>query len=77
MATHSQLDTADAAKPQFPALEAHWSLRLRVAFRFCFAEFILYCLTAQIVFSVFTIPTVSSPNLAGLWPKEDELPTHG
>jgi hypothetical protein len=40
----------------------------RVAFRFCFVYFGLYCLLTQIVTSLFPIPKVDIPDLSTLWP---------
>jgi hypothetical protein len=46
----------------------HWSLTTRVAFRFCFVYFGLYCLTTQILGSLFSNPEVDVPDPSTLWP---------
>ena len=51
----------------------HWSLAFRVAFRFCFAYFGLYCLTTQIFSSLFPIPNVEIPDLSARWPMRQIL----
>ncbi len=55
-----------------PALAAHsappWSLSRRIAFRFCFVYFTLFCLSNQILSCIFPIPKVDQPDLASLWP---------
>ena len=45
-----------------------WSLAGRVAFRFYFVYFGLYCLATQIVTGLFPIPNVDIPDPATLWP---------
>ena len=45
-----------------------WSLATRVAFRFCFAYFGLFCLTTQVFTGLFPIPNVDIPDLGTLWP---------
>jgi uncharacterized membrane protein YphA (DoxX/SURF4 family) len=47
---------------------ARWSLACRVAFRFCFVYFGLYCLATQILGGLFPIPKVDVPDLSTLWP---------
>jgi hypothetical protein len=51
-------------EPQVP----RWSLTTRIAFRFCFVYFGLYCLTTQILGSLFTNPEVDVPDPSTLWP---------
>ena len=63
MGTQPQIEQVQQP-PQIP----HWSLSSRVAFRFCFAYFGLYCLTTQIFTSLFPIPKVDIPDLSTLWP---------
>ncbi len=46
----------------------HWSLTSRVAFRFCFAYFGLFCLATQIFGTLFPIPKVDVPDPGTLWP---------
>jgi hypothetical protein len=45
-----------------------WNLGLRIAFRFCFVYFGLFCLVTQILGGLFPIPTVETPDLASLPP---------
>jgi uncharacterized membrane protein YphA (DoxX/SURF4 family) len=45
-----------------------WGLTCRVAFRFCFVYFGLYCLATQILPGLFPIPKVDVPDVATLWP---------
>ncbi|HEV3039935.1 MAG TPA: DoxX family protein [Candidatus Angelobacter sp.] len=47
---------------------AQWNLGLRIAFRFCFAYFTLYCLSTQIVPGMIAIPKVRIPSLGTIWP---------
>lgn len=44
------------------------SLASRVAFRFCFIYFGLYCLGTQIITSLLSIPNVDIPDLVTFWP---------
>ena len=46
----------------------HWGLVQRVAFRFCFLYFGLYCLTTQIVTSFVPLLNVDVPDPSTLWP---------
>ncbi len=46
----------------------HWSLSTRVAFRFCFVYFGLYCLLTQIITSLVPLPNVDVPDPSTLWP---------
>jgi len=45
-----------------------WSLGSRVAFRFCVIYFGLYCLSNQILVSLFPIQKLNLPELDTLWP---------
>ena len=45
-----------------------WSLPTRVAFRFCFVYFGLYCLLTQISTSLVPLPNVDIPDPSTLWP---------
>jgi uncharacterized membrane protein YphA (DoxX/SURF4 family) len=47
---------------------AKWNLGLRIAFRFCFVYFTLYCLSTQIVPGMLAIPKVRIPLLGAIWP---------
>ena len=46
----------------------HWSPALRVAFRFAFVYFGLFCLTTQIAGSLFLTPASSFRGVGVLWP---------
>ncbi len=64
MASPTQPDQAQPT-PQIP----HWSLATRVAFRFCFVYFGLYCLITQVLGGLIpTSPSISIPNLDSFWP---------
>ncbi len=45
-----------------------WGLASRLAFRFCFVYFGLFCLNTQILGGLLPIPNVEIPNLGMLWP---------
>lgn len=45
-----------------------WCPATRVAFRFCFVYFGLFCLATQILGSLMPIPKVDIPDLQSLWP---------
>src|SRR5579863_10719535 len=45
-----------------------WSLTCRVALRFCFVYFGLYCVATQILPGIFPVPNVDVPDVATLWP---------
>jgi len=51
-----------------PATTAEWSQTKRIAFRFFFVYFTLYCLSNQIINSVFIVPKIDIPDWATLWP---------
>jgi hypothetical protein len=61
-----QIQPAAHAQTETPA--AHWSLATRIAFRFCFAYFVLFSLSNQIFSVLFLIPGVDIPEFSGLWP---------
>ena len=50
------------------AVQQPWNPLARIAFRFCFIYFGLYCLGTQIINSVLTIPKVDVPDWTTLWP---------
>lgn len=50
------------------ALQPGWSPIARIAFRFCFIYFTLYCVATQIINSVLVIPKVDVPDWTTLWP---------
>ncbi|HLJ41532.1 MAG TPA: hypothetical protein VKT50_08580 [Candidatus Acidoferrales bacterium] len=57
----------DQAQPSSPV--PHWNLVTRVAFRFCFVYFGLYCIVTQVLSGLIpTPPNVSIPNLDTFWP---------
>ena len=63
------MSTSDQTAPlQQEAQAPRWSLATRVAFRFCFVYFGLYCLTTQILGSLVTNPEVDVPDPSTLWP---------
>ena len=45
-----------------------WSFTSLVAFRFCFAYFLLYCLTNQVITGLVPIPKLEIPEPSTLWP---------
>jgi len=45
-----------------------WTLATRIAFRFCFVFFSLYCLSTQIITSLIAIPTVDFPDPSSIPP---------
>jgi hypothetical protein len=52
-----------------PGIQAvRWSPGLRIAFRFCFIYFGLFCLVTQILGGLFPIPKIEIPDLASLPP---------
>jgi hypothetical protein len=50
------------------ARNRRWSAATRVAFRFCFVYFSLYCLLTQILTSLVPLPNVDVPDPSTLWP---------
>jgi uncharacterized membrane protein YphA (DoxX/SURF4 family) len=48
--------------------EPHWNLAIRVAFRFCFVYFGLYCVATQIFAGLIPIPKVGVPDLQSVPP---------
>ncbi len=46
----------------------HWNRLTRVAFRFCFVYFGLYCFATHIVGGLILFPNFSFPSLGTLWP---------
>jgi hypothetical protein len=45
-----------------------WGFALRIAFRFCFLYFGLYCLLTQILTSLLPLPNVEVPDFSTLPP---------
>jgi hypothetical protein len=63
------VSTSDQTAPFQQEVQApRWSPATRIAFRFCFVYFGLYCLTTQILGSMFTNPEVDVPDPSTLWP---------
>lgn len=63
------METVTLVEPeQAQVTEPRWSLPGRIAFRFCFIYFVLYCLGTQIINSVLQIPKVDVPDWTTLWP---------
>lgn len=76
MADHAQVVLTSADQPESAvAVEQessvpreHWSLALRIAFRFCVAYFTLFSMSNQILGGLFQIPKMNIPELSSLWP---------
>ena len=64
MATHAQA----AQIPHTVQLPVPWNSFTRVAFRFCFVYFGLYCLATQITTGLIPLPNVDIPDPATFWP---------
>jgi uncharacterized membrane protein YphA (DoxX/SURF4 family) len=47
---------------------APWPPMLRVAFRFCFVYFGLFCLSTQVLSGLFNFPLIDIPEFGTLWP---------
>ena len=63
MEAHSQIEQS-TLQAQIP----HWNLAARVIFRVCFVYIGLFCLTTQILGSLFIFPKFFIPSPALLWP---------
>lgn len=50
------------------AQSAGWGPEIRIAFRFCFVYFSLYCLTTQIITSFVPVPNFDIPDPSTFWP---------
>jgi uncharacterized membrane protein YphA (DoxX/SURF4 family) len=68
MGAQVQIAQPHIAPLQPEAQVPHWSLAARVAFRFCFVYFGMFCVATQILGSLFPIPKVDIPDLSSLWP---------
>ena len=64
--TGTQTQIEELPPPAPPV--SRWSPPLRVAFRFSFVYFGLFCLASQIAGSLFLIPTNSFRGFGQLWP---------
>lgn len=62
MISHSQTKLASSA------LVTHWSLLTRVAFRFFFVYFTLFCVNQGVFTALFPVPGLNILGLDGLWP---------
>jgi hypothetical protein len=63
------VSTSDQTAPyQQEAQAPRWSLTTRIAFRFCFVYFGMFCLTTQILGGLFPLPKIDVPDPATLWP---------
>ncbi len=58
----------NAQLPRNLQTRPHWSLGLRVAFRFCVVYFTLFCVSNQIFGSLLSIPKIEIPDPSSLWP---------
>ena len=61
--TQLQPEAVEPAPPTQP-----WGITTRVAFRFCFVYFGLYCLLTQIVTDLFSPTKDDIPDPSTLWP---------
>lgn len=73
MGAQVQIVQPQVAEPQVAQLQPeaqlqHWSLAGRVAFRFCFVYFGLFCIATQILGSLLPIPKLDIPDLSSFWP---------
>lgn len=59
---------ANNAQLQKESHTPYWSLGLRVACRFCFVYFGLYCICTQIFGGLISIPKMETIDLSSLWP---------
>jgi uncharacterized membrane protein YphA (DoxX/SURF4 family) len=60
--------SATVIEPVQTEAPPRWSLATRIAFRFCFVYFGLYCLSTQIITSLIAIPTIDLPDPSGIPP---------
>jgi uncharacterized membrane protein YphA (DoxX/SURF4 family) len=60
-------EVATVELPHAP-LTAHWSIAQRVAFRFCFLYFGLYCFYTQISTALISIPNMEIGDPSAYWP---------
>ncbi|MBV8206604.1 MAG: DoxX family protein [Acidobacteria bacterium] len=58
----------DAELSPNPDASREWSRLQRIAFRFCFIYFTLYCLTNQIILGLFSFIVIEIPDPATHWP---------
>lgn len=67
-ATVQPAESAEVLEQESSVPREHWSLGLRIAFRFCVAYFTLFSLSNQILSGLLVIPKVNIPELSALWP---------
>ncbi len=48
--------------------QVRWSLTKRIAFRFCFVYFGLFCLLTEVLLGLVPLPSVDIPDPSTLWP---------
>jgi uncharacterized membrane protein YphA (DoxX/SURF4 family) len=61
--TQLQPEAVEPAPPTQP-----WGIATRVAFRFCFVYFGLYCLLTQVITGLVPLPNIDIPDPSTLWP---------
>ena len=57
---------ADQVQPEIRAPQ--WRFTQRIAFRFCFVYFGLYCFSTQIITALFPVRNIDIPDLSTFWP---------
>ena len=62
------METTQTGPVQSETKASEWTLGTRVAFRFCFVYFTLYCLFTQIITSFIPLPNFDIPDLSAFWP---------
>jgi uncharacterized membrane protein YphA (DoxX/SURF4 family) len=60
--------SATVVEPVQTEAAPRWSLATRIAFRFCFVYFGLYCLSTQIITALIAIPTIDFPDPSSIPP---------
>jgi hypothetical protein len=70
LTTDAVQSAESAAIPQSesPVPVEHWSIALRIAFRFCVAYFTLFVMSNQMLGGLIQIPKVDIPELSAFWP---------
>jgi hypothetical protein len=56
------------AQLQQNKIQSRWSLASRIAFRYCFIYFGLYCLATQVITGLLPFPNLDIPDPASFWP---------
>ena len=62
------MQTARTDEVQPETQTSEWRLATRVAFRFCFVFFGLYCLSTQVITSFVPVPNFDIPDPSAFWP---------